>query len=243
MLRTPPRFASCLVLASLAGCGAPAPAATPSAAGSSVPAASAPNASAPNASAATRHVIYLHGRIVETDGTNAVSPEHGRYEYDAIVRALGNDSTTVHAGVRPAGAGVAAYADSTLAQVRKLMGAGVPAERITVVGASKGGVIALMAATRLSEPEVGYVVLGACYPDLEKDFKPRLHGRVLSIYEASDSMGGSCAATFDASPALAARAEVRLETGLRHGFLFHPLPAWLEPAREWITSHRREGAQ
>ena len=228
------RFGSALVLASVAACGTPAPEATPSVANRGTSTASV-------SPAGLRHVIYLHGKILETDGPEAVSPEHGRYEYAAIVRALGGDSVTVHASVRPSGAGVVAYADSTLAEVRKLMATGVRPERITVVGASKGGVIALVTSSRLTEPEVGYVVLGACYPDLEKDFQPRLHGRVLSIYEASDSLGGSCAATFAASPALTGHAEVRLDTGLRHGFLFHPLPVWLDPTRGWIAQHRQEG--
>ena len=235
MRKTKRRLRPSLLVAAVAACSGPAP--------DAAPAAAAPGQDTEAASsflAGPRHVIYLHGKIVETEGTGAVSPEHGPYEYDAIVRALGNDSTVVHAPVRPAGAGVAAYADSTLAQVRKLMAEGVPARRITVVGASKGGVIALMTSSRLTEPEVGYVVLGACYPELEKDFQPRLHGRVLSVYEASDSLGGSCDPAFAASPGLAGHGEVRLETGLRHGFLFHPLPVWLGPAREWIATHSRK---
>ena len=227
-----------LLIAAVAACSGPAPEAAPAAA-----APGPDTAAASSFLAGPRHVIYLHGKIIETDGRDAVSPEHGRYEYDAIVQALGSDSVTVHADVRPSGAGVAAYAETTLAQIRRLMATGVKPERITVVGASKGGVIALMTSTRLSEPEVGYVVLGACYPDLEKDFQPRLHGRVLSIYEASDSMGGSCGAAFAASPALTDHAEVRLDTGLRHGFLFHPLPVWLDPARGWIAQHRQEGTR
>ena len=85
----------------------------------------------------SRYLFYLHGRIVEDQGANAVSPDYGRYEYSAIV--------------------------SQLADVLPL---------------------------------------------------------------------------FDRSPNLGERQEVRLSTGLRHGFIFRPLDVWLRPAVTWA---RRDG--
>jgi hypothetical protein len=73
---------------------------------------------------------------------------------------------------------------------------------------------------------------------VRRDFDLALHGRVLSIYESSDDVGGTCAPLFAQSPALAQHAELRLETGLRHGFLYRPLPEWVKPAIAW--SERRE---
>ena len=222
MMRLPVAFVVPILLLPMAACSPPVPATPPV------------GATGTAAAAGPRSVISLHGKIVETDGRTAVSPEHGPYEFDAIVEALRDDSTTVIAPLRAAGAGVVAHADSTAQRIRQLMAEGVKPERITVVGASKGGVIALVTSTRLDEPAVGYVVLGACYADLEKDFQPRLHGRVLSIYEASDSGAQSCKAAFAASPGIAGHSEIRLETGLGHGFLFRPMREWVEPARGWV---------
>ena len=37
---------------------------------------------------ASRYLFYLHGRIVEDQGVNAVSPEYGRYRYSTILQRL-----------------------------------------------------------------------------------------------------------------------------------------------------------
>jgi hypothetical protein len=93
----------------------------------------------------------------------------------------------------------------------------------------------MLASTALSEPEVGWVLLGNCNDWVRERFDLALTGRVLSIYEATDAYGGTCEPVFAASPALARRHEVRLATGLGHGFLYRPLPQWVEPARAWIA--------
>jgi len=36
----------------------------------------------------TRYIFYLHGRIVEVQGANALSQQYGKYEYDSIIQAL-----------------------------------------------------------------------------------------------------------------------------------------------------------
>ena len=63
--------------------------------------------------------------------------------------------------------------------------------------------------------------------------EPRLTGEVLSIYEASDEIGGSCKPVVDRSPDVKRFSEIRLETGLGHGMLYRPLPEWVKPAAAW----------
>jgi hypothetical protein len=182
------------------------------------------------------YVIYLHGRIIEEQGRDAVSQDFGRYELDAIHRALAARGATVIGEVRPRGTDVETAAATLAGELRRLLAADVPPERITVVGASKGAVIAMLASTALPEPRVRWVLLANCNDTVRTNFPLALHGEVLSLYESSDDIGSSCGSLFAGSPDLARSAEVRLDTGLRHGFLYRPLPAWVEPALDW--AHR-----
>ena len=74
-----------------------------------------------------------------------------------------------------------------------------------------------------------------CNEFVFKAFSLSLHGHVLSIFEASDELGKTCEPLFERSPELGERREIRLSTGLRHGFLFRPLEAWVEPAVAWAA--------
>ena len=158
--------------------------------------------------------------------------------YDDIVAALASPGVAVIGEVRLKGTDPKAAAEHVVAEVRRLLDAGVPAANVTVVGASKGSLIAMMASTALESREVGWVIMANCNDSVTRDFDLALHGRVLSIYESSDDIGGTCAPLFAKSPALAQHAELRLETGLRHGFIYRPLPEWVKPAIAW--SERRE---
>jgi pimeloyl-ACP methyl ester carboxylesterase len=183
----------------------------------------------------SRYVVYLHGAIVEGDDPRPISPEFGPYEFEAILRAFEARGFVVVAHQRPAQASPEAWAERTAGDVRSLLDAGVPGSRITVVGASKGGAIALLAAARLGRPELRFVVLGACSPALV-GLGLRPAGRILSIREGSDPIGGSCEPLLAASPDAAGHREIVLDTGLRHGFLFAPRPEWLDPAVAWAEA-------
>ena len=86
--------------------------------------------------------------------------------------------------------------------------------------------------------DLGYVVMAACDDDTFRIFERGLHGDVLSIHEASDTSQQSCERLFAGSKALGRHAEVRLDTGLRHGFLYRPLPQWMSPAIRWARERR-----
>lgn len=218
---------SCLLLLPLAGC-ALAPAAG-NAAADSVAASPRADACPPH------HLIYLHGRIVQESGRHAVSPEFGPYRFDDIVEALGRRGAVVHAGLRAPGTELQAAADAAAAEVRALKAAGVASQDIAVVGASQGAIIALLAADRLADPELRVVALAACNGWVRDELAPRPSGYLFDIHERSDSIAGSCAEVFAASPGVTASRALELETGLGHGFLYAPLPEWVEPALDWTT--------
>jgi pimeloyl-ACP methyl ester carboxylesterase len=195
-----------------------------------------------NAFPGSRHLFYLHGRIVQDEqSARPVSPRFGAYELEAIRAAFRERGFVLHSEIRPKGASVSESADRVVADVRKLLDAGVPAERITVVGASMGASIALLAAARLGDPDVRFVALGACRSGnvemliAEEGKAPS--GRILFVREASDDTSGPCP-PWKGHPELAATLvteEVVLETGRSHGFLYRPLPEWLEPTVAWAT--------
>jgi pimeloyl-ACP methyl ester carboxylesterase len=190
-----------------------------------------------------RHLIYVHGRIVQTEQSRRpISPEFGPYELDLILDAFRERGFEVHSEVRSRSATVSESADRVVAQIRELLASGVRPGSITVVGASMGASIAFRAAARLQDPGVRFAVLGACLgPNLreveaEEGRPPK--GILLAIREASDELGGTCPAwPVDAATGaeLSAR-EIVLDTGLEHGFLYRPLPEWVEPIVAWASA-------
>ena len=181
------------------------------------------------------YVFYLHGRIVEEQGPNAVSPDFGHYEYDGILAELARTPAVVISEPRARGTDVNDYAAKVMSQIARLKSAGVKSSAINVVGASKGGWIAAKVAMRLGDPDVRYVLIGGCgYPDPASAIA-RLNGSVLWILERTDFEGSrNCAAEVSSSPGLRERRQITLETGLRHGFLYRPLPEWVNPVQDWI---------
>jgi hypothetical protein len=190
-----------------------------------------------SARAGSRFVFYLHGRIVEDQGDTAVSPDYGRYEYAGILNALSGADRIVVSERRAPNTDPEVYADSVVRQVRRLIAGGIRPVDITVVGASKGAVITMLVSTRLTN-SVRYVVLANCNDYVFRNFPLRLHGHVLSIYEWSDSLGQSCRPLFERSPELGDREEIRLSTGLRHGFIFRPRDEWVRPTVSWARGER-----
>ena len=80
---------------------------------------------------------------------------------------------------------------------------------------------------------------GAClsqtFPLLLAEHGAKPEGRILAIREKSDETSEPCPAwsgATDPKAPLVVR-ELLLDTGLRHGFLYRPLPEWVEPVVEW----------
>ncbi len=193
---------------------------------------------------AADYLIYLHGRIIEVRGRRPTHPAFGVYEYDAILRAFAEHGFVVISEARPADTRIDGYARKVAGQVRRLIEAGVPPAHITVVGFSKGGMITVAASSLLKLAGVRYVVLAGCTSGVLRDERLALTGRVLSIHEASDNIGLSCAPLFARSPGAGEKREIEISTGLRHGAFYRPRAEWLDPIFAWLRgerSSRREG--
>ncbi len=185
---------------------------------------------------AASYLFYLHGKIIEDQGLPAVSPEHGKYRYREILEDFESEGFVVRSEVRSAGADPFVHAKKVSRQIKRLLAAGVPAERINVVGASKGAFIASVLSHELAAAELSYVLLGACHPstvDFLLERKIELHGRVLAIRDASDRVAGSCERVAARSPNLVVHQEIVLDLGLGHGLLYSPLDEWVKPAVAW----------
>jgi len=185
-----------------------------------------------------RYLYYLHGKIIEDLGPAGVSPRFGAYDYPGILRAFSAAGLTVVSEVRPKNTDPSVYADKIVGQISKQLAAGVPAQNITVVGASKGSVIAMLVSSRLKVDGVRYVFLANCNDWMERTFAPRFTGNVLSIYEGSDEIGQSCRPIAARSVALKQFEEIRLDTGLGHGIVYRPLNQWIGPAAAWAKRRR-----
>jgi putative hemolysin len=187
---------------------------------------------------AGKYLFYLHGKIIEDQGLPAVSPDFGEYQYGEILRVLSGHGFRVISEVRPKNADPLVYAQHVADQVRALLEAGVPAENITVLGASKGGGIAISVSNLLKNEKVNYVPMAICSPETVAQLindPVVLYGNVLSIYDASDDLSGSCADlfTFSEGKGLSRHEEIVLNLGLGHGILYKPLDEWVLPVVEW----------
>jgi len=234
-MRSPPRFLFfAWVAAALAlGCGTDREAASgpPDAGGGSVH-----GALPESIDAASRYLIYLHGKIIEDEGLRPESPRFGIYEYEAILDAFAERGFVVISEARERGASAEAYARRVVEQVETLLGEGVPPGRITVVGFSKGGGIAILASSMLGDTGVNFVFLAICGDWLSGPHGVQdVGGRILSIYEAGDEFGGSCRALLEGATRVPEWEEIELRLGGGHGVFYRPRPEWIDPVAAWAS--------
>src|SRR4030095_6668514 len=181
--------------------------------------------------ATKRYLFYLHGKIVEQD-RRPTSPQYGVYEYDQILDSFKASGFIVISEQRKKDTDVEQYAKKLAGQVKQLLDAKVPPERITVVGASQGSWIAMLTSTYLQNRGVNFVFIAACSANDAFLDTINLHGNVLSIYERSD-LAQSCQKYHADATGIGAWKEVELNTGLKHGFIYRPMKEWVEPTVSW----------
>ena len=184
-------------------------------------------------SADKRYLFFLHGGIVEKKGIRPRDERFGVYEFEAILRALEQRGFQVISEARANETDSKAYAAKVVQQIRTLLSAGVPARKITVAGASKGSVIAMIASTELRNREVNFVVMANCNDWLARTHPIDLHGHVLSIYDVNDHIGKSCQPFFDKATGLGRSNEIQLRVGTGHAILYQPLKEWVEEIDRW----------
>jgi hypothetical protein len=184
------------------------------------------------------YLFYLHGKIIEDQGIPAVSPDYGEYEYKAILEKLGSYGFVVISEQRGKNTNSMEYAKKITEQITALLKAGVPARNITIVGASKGAGITIFVSHLLENEEINYVIMAICNPATLEELKQNeisLHGNVLSIYDSTDELAGSCQDLFSFSEGkgIFKYNEIVLDVGTGHGILFKPLDEWIIPVIQW----------
>ena len=189
--------------------------------------------------ATERYVIYSHGLIVEGSDPKPVSPKYGQYDFPAIKQALFNQGGfNLIAYQRPKSADDS-YADMLQSWVRRLLDAGVNPSRITLVGFSRGAGLTALASSGLSSAGINTALMAICENgEVSHASGLNLGGNLLSIYETSDELGGSCG-QLAARSHLKSFEEVSISTGKKHGAFFQPLPEWIRPLKAWIAKTNR----
>ena len=183
------------------------------------------------------YLFYLHGLIVENEGVRPTSPRFGVYEYQEILDTFKNKGFIVISEPRPKGTDPEQYAAKVVGQIKNLLTAGVPPQNIIVVGASRGGGIAMITSTRLKNRRVKFAILAACGDwDVYKKVGIDLWGAILSVYDVNDDMAGTCSDFFKKSTGISKKKEVALRLGLGHGILYRPLKEWVDLVTEWALS-------
>jgi hypothetical protein len=179
-----------------------------------------------------RIIYYLHGRIVEVQGANAVETTngYGPYRYNDILDSLRSHGFEVRSEVRGPETEVVSYAEKLKLEIEDLIRKGVPASHITVIGASKGSAIAMHLSSILKNEDVNFVFMASC----SEDQGLPVFGNILSIHEKSDFYH-SCQHLKDISKGIRHYKDIEINTGLRHGFLYRPIPQWLQPALKWAS--------
>ncbi len=180
------------------------------------------------------YLFYLHGLIVEVAGIRPKSDEHGYYEYELILAELAREGFVVISEAREKDTEIKPYAEKIAAQVKGLLANGVPPGSITIVGASKGGVIAAYVSTMLRKTEINYVFLAGLFEKCLRDENLKLYGNVLSIHDRSDTLSITPALYFQRSAGLGKFTEIILDLGLGHGLIYQPRRQWLDPLVEWL---------
>jgi len=187
------------------------------------------------------YMFYLHGKIIEDQGIPAISSDYGEYEYGAILEILRELGFAVISEQRLKNTDSMEFAKRVSEQVKTLLDAGVPAKNITVVGASKGAGIAIFISDFLENRDINYVILAICNPEIVEEFRQNdvsLYGNVLSIYDSSDKLAGTCQELFSFSEnkGLSRHDEIILNVGNGHGLLYKPLDDWIIPTVQWARS-------
>lgn len=189
-----------------------------------------------NPDSTKRYLFYLHGLIVEEAGIRPKSEEHGYYEYELILEELAKEGFIVISEARKKGTEIKPYAVNIAAQIQNLLAKGIPPGNITVVGASKGGIIGAYVSTMLREKGINFVFLAGLFEKCLKDENLQLYGNVLSVHDRSDKLSITPALYFQRSEGLGQFKEIVLNLDLGHGLIYRPYREWIDPLLEWVRT-------
>jgi len=187
----------------------------------------------------TKYLFYLHGRLIENQGIRPTDPRYGVYEYEDILKTFAAKGFTVISEARPRDTDVNQYAEKVKGQIQTLLKAGVPPQHITVLGASKGALIAMRVSTVVRNNNVNFVIMSNCNDRVDQNFNIDLHGNVLSIYDMNDEFGRTCQKFFAKATGLGKHNEVVLKIGTGHAVLYRPMKEWVDLVVDWANPSRQ----
>ncbi len=182
----------------------------------------------------SRYLFYLHGLIVEEAGIRPKSEDHGYYEYELILSQLAWEGFTVISEVRDRGTKVKPYASKIAGQIRLLLEGNVPPKNITVVGASKGGIICAYVSAILKESGINYIFLAGLFERCLQDEELVLFGDILSIHDRSDKLPITPEKYFQRSQGMGRSKALILNLDVGHGLIYKPYQEWIEPLVDWV---------
>jgi hypothetical protein len=184
-----------------------------------------------------KYLFYLHGGVVTVLGNNAINqsvPEWGPYEYLNILDSLQSRGFHVISERRFEGVNDSVYVNKIVNQIDSLFKAGVNPKNILVVGASAGWNITLHVSAKLKKKHMKYVIMGGCWPDTYKEYVGlKLYGKFLSIIETTDPHQ-TCFKIFEGRKNISGYTEIKLNTGLSHGFIYKGYREWIDPIVAWF---------
>ena len=177
-------------------------------------------------------VVYLHNAWYEQHKSGEPHEKFGVYDIEGIKAALG-EGVMLEAPERDGSLSPAEAARVLVQDLNARIAQGRDPSTIKVIGASKGAYIAMLASAQMRNPKVRWVLIGGCNPKRLSRREPELTGRVLSIFESSDTVAGPCPKGTALTRATQSFEQAETHSGTSHGFLFTPDPAWVRPARAW----------
>lgn len=170
-------------------------------------------------------------------GDNAINqsmPEWGPYEYSHILDSLRKRGFHVISEMRKEGVDDSVYASKIVKQVDSLLRFGARTKNLLILGASAGWNITLQVSAKLKNKQMKYVMMGGCWPETHKDYQGlTLKGNFLSIIETTDPHG-TCNGVFQGRKDISSYKEIKLNTGLSHGFIYKGYTEWIDPIVKWF---------
>lgn len=188
-----------------------------------------------------RYLIYLHGAWPESRPLSEPHPKRGLFEYEKILAGLAARDFEVISELRRTKVNPRKYArERVMPQIKSLIDKGVPANKVTVVGFSKGGGMVLTLLSLAKQPEVNFVNLAGCgkgqhrkaYDSVVANDAAKMQGRMLSLYDQAETIAGTCKEAADLATRMKMTEEV-LAIGKGHGSFYSPHPAWLDRISSW----------
>ncbi|HFK5504953.1 alpha/beta hydrolase [Elizabethkingia anophelis] len=182
------------------------------------------------------YIFFLHNKFIENNPSGTFDSVYNvKAEYNEILESFRKDNFIVISERRMPKTDAIIYAKKIVSQIDSLIAKGVSPDHITIVGTSKGGYIAQFVSTYAKNPKLNFVFIGA-YQDTDIEDIPEIEfcGNILNIYEKSDEYGVSAIKRYEISKLpIPHFKEIKLNNGLKHGFLYIASDEWIKPSKMW----------